>query len=147
MGAGVASSGTGSAGTLGLSQVVGGYRLVVDDHSETSLAFHLEHDGARVTDFTEQHAALLHLLLVRHDLTGYQHLHPELAPDGTWNTDVDLSTAGVWRMVADSSPADADGAILASGWTPDAATALLEPLVGLAHKAEGGQVLYLLVEA
>jgi hypothetical protein len=115
MGEGVASSGTGSADALGLSQVVAGYRLVVDDHSETSLAFHLERDGARVTDFTEQHAALLHLLLVRHDLTGYQHLHPELAPDGTWTTAVDLSTPGVWRMVADSSPADADGAILVLG--------------------------------
>lgn len=36
---------------------------------------------------------------------------------------------------------------ITDGWTPDDATALLEPLVGLAHKAEGGQVLYLLVEA
>ncbi|MEY4231680.1 MAG: hypothetical protein RLZZ362_2529 [Actinomycetota bacterium] len=115
MGAGVASSGTGSAGTLGLSQVVADYRRVVDDHTDTTLTFHLERDGARVTDFTEQHAALLHLLLVRHDLTGYQHLHPELAPDGTWTADVDLATPGVWRMVADSSPADADGAILVLG--------------------------------
>ena len=115
MGDGVSSSGQVSADTLGLSQVVAGYRLVVGSHTDTALTFHLERNGRRVTDFTEQHAAMLHLLLVRHDLTGYQHLHPTMAPDGTWSADVDLSTPGVWRMVADSSPADADGSILVLG--------------------------------
>ena len=27
----------------------------------------------------------LHLILVRRDLTGYQHLHPAMAADGTWS--------------------------------------------------------------
>lgn len=112
MGDGVSSSGQVSADTLGLSQVVAGYRLVVDGHTDTTLAFHLERDGERVTDFTEQHAAMLHLLLVRHDLTGYQHVHPAMAADGTWSAEVDLSSPGVWRMVADSSPADAGGILV-----------------------------------
>ncbi|MEX0847474.1 MAG: hypothetical protein WD023_06820 [Ilumatobacteraceae bacterium] len=111
----VGSSGAVSADALGLSQVLAGYRLVVDDHTDTSLTFHLERDGARLTDFAEEHGALLHLLLVRHDLTGYQHLHPTMAADGTWTVDADLSVPGVWRMVADSSPTDADGAILVLG--------------------------------
>lgn len=115
MGGGVTGSADGvSADTLGLSQVVAGYRLVVDEHTDTTLTFHLERDGERVTDFTEQHAAMLHLLLVRHDLTGYQHLHPSMGADGTWTAEVDLSAPGVWRMVADSAPADAGG-ILALG--------------------------------
>jgi hypothetical protein len=108
----VSSSGQMPAEALGLSQVVAGYRLVVDDHTDTSLTFHIEREGERVTDFTEQHAATLHLLLVRHDLTGYQHLHPDMASDGTWTVDVDLSSPGVWRMVADSSPADAGGILV-----------------------------------
>src|SRR4029450_6896012 len=35
------------------------------------------------------------------DLTGFQHLHPTMAPDGTWGIDLTLAEPGVYRMIAD----------------------------------------------
>jgi hypothetical protein len=43
----------------------------------------------------------MHLIVVRRDLTGYQHLHPTMAPDGTWSIPLTLPTAGAWRAFAD----------------------------------------------
>jgi hypothetical protein len=57
--------------------------------------------GVAVTTFTRVHDRLLHLIVVRRDLTGYQHLHPVMAPDGTWSIDLALPAPGVYRMIAD----------------------------------------------
>jgi hypothetical protein len=57
--------------------------------------------GVPVTTFAVVHDKLLHLIVVRRDLTGYQHLHPTMAPDGTWNIDLTLAQPGIYRMIAD----------------------------------------------
>jgi hypothetical protein len=64
-------------------------------------------DGAPVTEYTEDHGEDLHLVAVRADLTGYQHVHPDLGPDGTWRAPLSL-TPGSWRLVADTTPAVSD---------------------------------------
>jgi hypothetical protein len=61
-------------------------------------------DGAPVTAYTEDHGEDLHLVAVRADLSGYQHVHPDLGPDGTWRAPLTL-TPGSWRLVADTTPA------------------------------------------
>ncbi|MFI5839774.1 hypothetical protein ACIA8K_08660 [Catenuloplanes sp. NPDC051500] len=66
-------------------------------------------DGTPVTDFAVVHDKRLHLIVVRRDLFGYQHVHPELAPDGTWSTELALPTAGVWRAYADFTATTAAG--------------------------------------
>ncbi|MCU1360805.1 MAG: hypothetical protein JWN99_2094 [Ilumatobacteraceae bacterium] len=38
------------------------------------------------------------------DLTGYQHLHPTRAADGTWSIPVTFAVGGKYRMVADFVP-------------------------------------------
>lgn len=63
-------------------------------------------DGAAVQSFETGHERRLHLIAVRRDFTGFQHVHPELAPGGTWSTALDL-TPGHWRLFADFQ---ADGA-------------------------------------
>ncbi len=69
-------------------------------------------DGAPVTAYETVHEQDLHLVVVRRDLSGYQHLHPVLAPDGTWTTPVAL-TPGAWRVIADSTPtAHGEGLVL-----------------------------------
>lgn len=65
-------------------------------------------DGAPVTDYTESHGKDLHLIAVRRDMTGFQHVHPDLAPDGTWSVPLDLSRAGEHRVFADFTPAGGD---------------------------------------
>jgi hypothetical protein len=57
-------------------------------------------DGKPVTKFDLAHEKRLHLIAVRRDQSGFQHVHPTLAADGTWSTGLDLSP-GTWRLFAD----------------------------------------------
>ena len=78
----------------------------------TPVAFRvLGPDGRPVTAYDTAHDEDLHLIAVRRDLTGYQHVHPELAADGTWSVPLDL-TAGTWRLFADFDPAGGDPALV-----------------------------------
>lgn len=58
-------------------------------------------DDRPVTAFATVHDRLMHLIVVRRDLSGYRHLHPAMAPDGTWSITLTLPTAGSWRAYAD----------------------------------------------
>ena len=58
-------------------------------------------DGAPVTSYAVVHDKPMHLIVVRRDLTGYQHLHPTMDPDGTWRVDLTLDAPGVYRAYAD----------------------------------------------
>ncbi|BBH65923.1 hypothetical protein ACTI_26080 [Actinoplanes sp. OR16] len=57
--------------------------------------------GAPVTTYAVVHDKPLHLIVIRRDLTGFQHLHPEMSADGTWSIDLTLSEPGSYRMIAD----------------------------------------------
>jgi hypothetical protein len=61
----------------------------------------LDADGASVTDTDVEGGVPMHLIVVRRDLTGYQHLHPTAATDGSWETELTLPAAGVYRAFAD----------------------------------------------
>jgi hypothetical protein len=65
-------------------------------------------DGQAVTAYQTSHDKDLHLIAVRRDLSGFQHVHPVLAADGTWSVPLAL-TAGQWRVFADFVPADGEG--------------------------------------
>ena len=52
---------------------------------------------------------LLHLYAVRRDLTNFQHVHPDLATDGTWSTSLNLANSGPYRVVADFIAVDGNG--------------------------------------
>ena len=58
-------------------------------------------DGEPVRDFEVEHDRRMHLILVRRDLTGFQHLHPRMGADGRWSTDVSIADAGSYRVFAD----------------------------------------------
>jgi hypothetical protein len=67
-----------------------------------SLTFRiLGQDGAPVRDFDVQHTKRMHVIVVRRDLGGFQHLHPTQAPDGTWRVPLRLSEPGTYRVFAD----------------------------------------------
>jgi len=65
--------------------------------------FRIEQEGATVTDYDELHERRMHLIVVRRDLHGFQHVHPRFE-DGQWITE-ELRTLepGVWRAFADFS--------------------------------------------
>ncbi|MEV4658125.1 hypothetical protein [Micromonospora sp. NPDC049301] len=62
-----------------------------------------------VTRFAVVHDKPMHLIVVRRDLSGYQHLHPTMAPDGTWSVPLTLAQPGVWRAYADFTVVADDG--------------------------------------
>ena len=43
-------------------------------------------DGEPVTDYDVEHEKRLHLIAVRRDFSGFQHVHPVMDADGTWRT-------------------------------------------------------------
>ena len=92
-------------------------------------------DGGPVTEYTEDHGEDLHLVAVRSDLTGYQHVHPDLGDDGTWRAPLTL-TPGSWRLVADTTPAAADEDLALTADLQVAGTYDPQPLPGPAPVAE-----------
>ncbi|MCK9825444.1 hypothetical protein NOCD_18330 [Nocardioides cavernae] len=106
------------AEATGLTARADGFTLALADREvapgRTRLDFQvLTSSGRPLLDYTREHEKDLHLIVVRRDLTGFQHVHPTLDPvTGTWSVDVRL-TPGVWRVVADLVPEGWDGITLA----------------------------------
>jgi hypothetical protein len=66
------------------------------------LGFAIEDDGgAPVTDFEVEHERRLHLIVVRRDMRGFQHLHPRMSADGRWSTPITIDEPGTYRVFAD----------------------------------------------
>ncbi len=59
---------------------------------------------APVTSYVITHQRPMHLIVVRRDLSGFQHLHPVLGADGVWRTPIALPEAGSYRLIADFAP-------------------------------------------
>ena len=58
-------------------------------------------DGNPVRHFDRDNTKLLHLIVVRTDLSDYQHLHPTLGPDGTWTINLRTLRPGSYRAITD----------------------------------------------
>lgn len=101
----------------GLSVSQDGYTLVLDQATlpaatPTELAFTVRGpDGEPLTGYTETHERDLHLIVVRRDGSGYQHVHPERDPDGRWSVPLILPEAGAYKVLADFTPAGREDAL------------------------------------
>ena len=133
----------------GLQVEQGGYRLVPQTTgltvgTATPLAFRIvDGHGAALTRYTATHTRDLHLIVVRRDLTGFQHLHPELGADGTWRTTVTVAEAGQYRLVAQFQPAGRDATLALGVDLPAAGGYQPQPLpepVGTVRTDDGYQV-------
>ncbi|WP_329106101.1 hypothetical protein OG792_34560 [Micromonospora sp. NBC_01699] len=62
-------------------------------------------DGAPLTAYTPTHDRDLHLIVVRRDLSGFRHVHPRMAGDGTWTVALTIDAPGQIRLIADFQPA------------------------------------------
>ncbi|MGW4369907.1 hypothetical protein ACWEKT_30110 [Nocardia takedensis] len=114
---------TGTAGASpeppgGLTATANGYTLRLDDSvalagPDVPLRFRvLDATGAPLTRYTAEHEKDLHLIVVRRDMAGYQHVHPTLDAAGVWSTTVDLTRAGDYRVFADFVPEGGEGVTL-----------------------------------
>jgi hypothetical protein len=114
---GAAKSNAPAAHGLGVAE--NGLRLVAPATARAGVrerfAFRVvDAHGATVRDFATEHTKRLHLIAVRRDLTGFQHLHPRQDADGAWSTDLELRDAGAYRVFADFRPAGGTATTLAS---------------------------------
>ncbi|HET6550537.1 MAG TPA: hypothetical protein VFG79_18880 [Solirubrobacter sp.] len=90
------------AGANGLRSELAGLRLSPSGRSLSPWRFRIMGcDGEPIRDFEPEQGKLLHLIVVRSDFTGYQHLHPVLGRDGTFSVDVDAARPGRYRAIAD----------------------------------------------
>jgi len=136
--------GEAAAATLpGLAVSQGGYRLIPERTtlpSDRGARFGftvVEENGRTVQDFDTEHARRMHLIVVRRDFANFQHVHPTQLEDGSWQADLDLEPAGVYRAFADFSTAGesltlASDLFVAGSFRP-------EPLAPVAETATAGQ--------
>jgi hypothetical protein len=102
----------------GLMSTEKGYTLElaqtrVDAGKNVPLRFRItDSAGVAVKRYIENHEKQLHLIVVRRDMIGFQHVHPVLNDDGTWSVPVDLSQAGDYRVFADFVPAGGEALTL-----------------------------------
>jgi hypothetical protein len=96
-----------AAPVRGLAVAADGLRLELATTSlprdrTTTLRFRILGDHDRpLRRFDVEHEKRLHLIVVRRDAQGFQHLHPTMAPDGTWSAPLRLPAAGSYRVFAD----------------------------------------------
>ena len=99
-------AGTEPAALPGLASAQDDLRLVVFDDrvaaGRRAVRFRIvDEHGEPVRDFDLAHEKRMHFIVVGRDLRGFQHLHPEMASDGTWTAEADLRIPGVHRVYAD----------------------------------------------
>ena len=89
----------------GLAVADGGLKLqLANDEFErgqsTNLSFKvLQDNGKPVTDFDVEHDKRMHLIVVRRDGSGFQHLHPQMASDGTDRQQIRYAADAVAQQV------------------------------------------------
>lgn len=104
-----------TAGGNGLSDHLDGYRLTSTDtalpagRAATYRFTVAGPDGKPVTAFTVDQTKRLHFYAIRSDLTGFQHIHPVMAGDGTWTAHLAALSPGSWRMFAAFTPGSGTG--------------------------------------
>jgi hypothetical protein len=69
-------------------------------------------DGHAVTRFDVAHEKRMHLIVVRRDTAGFQHIHPTMSKDGTWSVPITPGAPGSYRAFADFTPTGGEGTTL-----------------------------------
>jgi hypothetical protein len=113
------TAGTAALGSAGVVATAAGYTLAPQGSTTflpgvpAELAFAVTgSDGRPVTAFDVEHERPLHLVVVRRDAAGFQHLHPVLGSDGVWRVPLTLPAAGVYRAYADFAPTGGPALVL-----------------------------------
>jgi len=102
----------------GLASSRGGYTLTPTSTTLTpgtinTFSFRIDGPDAKpVTRFDVAHEKRMHLIVVRRDTAGFQHIHPQMSPDGTWTVPLSLAQPGSYRAFADFAPTGGEATTL-----------------------------------
>lgn len=131
----------------GLSASSGGFTLVpsaaataLQAGRTASISFQIKDvKGMAVTSFQDDQTKLMHFYVVRADLTGFQHVHPTMAKDGTWTANLAAMAPGTYRAYASFNTDNSSGvevALVLSKQFTVAGTASVTPLPAASTTAE-----------
>lgn len=102
----------------GLSATKDGYTLEVKHGPMAGMpmpvSFAILKDGRAVTGFDTEQTKKAHFYLIRSDLSGFQHLHPTMAADGTWSAQPSMLAPGDYRLYVQVVPAGAKEPVVLS---------------------------------
>jgi hypothetical protein len=77
---------------------------------QTAYSFRIvDSQGKSFTTFLPEQTKLMHLYLVRSDLTAFQHVHPAMSTDGTWTATLQRLQPGAYRAYAVFTAYDSGG--------------------------------------
>lgn len=96
----------------GLATTDQGYAIAPSGDSVAAAGFAfriLGPDGKPVTAFEPEQTKLMHFYLIRSDLSGFQHVHPTMAADGTWTAPTEAAGPGTYRVYTQFIAKGADG--------------------------------------
>ncbi|MBP2326253.1 hypothetical protein JOF56_006638 [Kibdelosporangium banguiense] len=102
----------------GLASSRGGYTLTPTSTTFTPGAVApfsfkiVKSDGTAVTAFDVEHDKRMHLIVVRRDTADFQHVHPEMAADGTWTVPLRPAQPGSYRAFGDFTPTGGENVTL-----------------------------------
>ena len=88
-------------------------KLSVDGKPEAGkaarLRFTLENRGKVVESVRIVHEKPMHTIIVRDDLSGFDHVHPDRQPDGSYAIDYTFPSGGSWLVFSEAAPCDSRG--------------------------------------
>jgi hypothetical protein len=101
----------------GTQATVNGYTFkpvtVPTNTGPSTLTFQIDGPGGTpIKDAVVEQTKKLHLIVVRSDLTGYQHIHPDINANGLWTVPFELPRAGRWHLIADVTPVEGERIVL-----------------------------------
>ncbi len=97
--------------------------------------------GIPVTKFQVDQTKLMHLIVVRNDLTNYQHLHPTLGRGGVFTIDLRLPRPGSYRAIADFTTDGRRYALGVAAQAPGADTQLPLPAEAMTATSDGFSIM------
>ncbi|RKE20395.1 hypothetical protein [Streptomyces sp. TLI_171] len=126
----------------GLAAEQGGYRL---DGALSGSAYRFTvtgPDGRPLTAYRPEQTQQMHFYAIRSDLSGFQHLHPTMDPDGTWTAPLAALQPGDWRLYAsfvpDAGSGRGTGLVLSrTAAVPGAATPVPLPAAAASTTVDG----------
>ena len=132
----------------GLSPTSGGFTFAptatrLTAHQPQALHFKItDARGAAMTAFVPDQTKMMHFYLIRSDLTGFQHLHPTMAADGTWTASLAALVPGNYRAYVAFNAKNASGTtvaeVLSSALTvPGTATETALPAAATTTSVDG----------
>jgi hypothetical protein len=107
----------------------------------TDLALNvLDASGMPITSFDRDQTKLMHLIVVRTDFTGYQHIHPKLGARGRFTVPLTLPAAGPYHAIADFTTAGKRYALAVAITAPGTAIPNMLPLPSTLTTVDGYEV-------